>query len=991
MMTVVAGCTKPSRMHQVLAPELLQGRSPSSQATLLLLHPDARVLADARAAGLMVKGETVVEVRGAVSALARLRTESEHLDAVLDQPIKAERAESGILSSEETFDHQTMYLAKEEFGLSEWLKNRPQSDGRGVVVGVMDDGIAPDLMGLQQTSTGERKILALGKPKSALDAPVAAYTREAFPDAFYQGLTVPEGAAVYGATIQEKTAFNTEYFLDLNRNGTRDVMAAAVVNQGNQSRICVDANVNHQVDAGECFGTFASSGDYGYWDAAKIRAAWAEFDAQNLTLSISAGEFANADGDVDYDSHGEGVATVMAGHQVGGQSGQAFDGLAPGAKVVSYDLSEPGIDGVDGLYTAGTFLRGYEWLGQQGAEVINTSYSFFFYSAETQAFFNKAVAALIAKYRFVMSFSAGNNGPGLGSFNRGLMYPDHALVAGAFVSKELDEYVHGVTGLPEEGRVVFYSSRGPAPDGGAAPTVISPLASLTHSTAGEGYQAFNGTSSASPALAGLAAVLVSAIKQEGLPVDPMAVTHAIRASGRRLPGIPYVDQGHGLPEVSRAFALYQAILRSERFAYVSAKAADGSGIFVKASQLSGDFEVAVALTGKKSPVQDVATIDRLLVPTTMVSNVSWLRHPAHGWISVGSSKAYVAFQQSDVLAALEKSGSGELTAELSIQSTATGEVLGTVPVTIVDDRPITGTKVLSVSLGAEEGQRVHVGIDEGTAALELTVDEMNLDGAIAAMIYDTNGIKGSRIPLKNGRKYVIPTATKGWNQLTLMRWGGTSIAAKGRVSVRPIQLALANAVTDPARPMMSIRNAGAEISGVLAVLPLRDSFFSATKIGTLGDVQSWELPVPRVGSIWSRAGSRSYGNVSYVSSQCMQWLQAVDGSIVASIPTDGSVFDVTDEHVQQAASMQLRCASFEVGANPSAGTRVEWNVDIRSFAKRDDGKSWASLATVVPARFARGMTTMAVPAVLGSGVELFHRAGVDGGELALGTLKPLAP
>ena len=50
-------------------------------------------------------------------------------------------------------------------------------------------------------------------------------------------------------------------------------------------------------------------------------------------------------------------------------------------------------------------------------------------------------------------FSAGN-GPGLGSLNRSGIYPDVSMRVGAFVGKELDEYVHGVTGLPEDGRVI---------------------------------------------------------------------------------------------------------------------------------------------------------------------------------------------------------------------------------------------------------------------------------------------------------------------------------------------------------------------------------------------------------------------------------------------------------------------------------------------------------------------------------------------------------
>ena len=44
--------------------------------------------------------------------------------------------------------------------------------------------------------------------------------------------------------------------------------------------------------------------------------------------------------------------------------------------------------------------------------------------------------------------------------SRGLIYPDESLVVGAYASYDLEEYVHGVTGIPEEGAVIRYSSRG---------------------------------------------------------------------------------------------------------------------------------------------------------------------------------------------------------------------------------------------------------------------------------------------------------------------------------------------------------------------------------------------------------------------------------------------------------------------------------------------------------------------------------------------------
>ena len=120
-----------------------------------------------------------------------------------------------------------------------------------------------------------------------------------------------------------------------------------------------------------------------------------------------------------------------------------------------------------------------------------------FTSVTKKLFMAKAIDALVSKYNFVISFSAGNNGAALGTMNRALIAPESTMAIGAFASKELSENVHGIPGLPDEGQVVRYSSRGPAIDGGSGPDLIAPLSSAVHQNKGIGVRAFSGTSSAS--------------------------------------------------------------------------------------------------------------------------------------------------------------------------------------------------------------------------------------------------------------------------------------------------------------------------------------------------------------------------------------------------------------------------------------------------------------------------------------------------------------
>ena len=61
----------------------------------------------------------------------------------------------------------------------------------------------------------------------------------------------------------------------------------------------------------------------------------------------------------------------------------------------------------------------------------------------------KAIDELVKIHNTVIVFSAGNNGPGLGSLNRSSIYPSSVLRVGAYASKG-STLVHGVSGLPDE-------------------------------------------------------------------------------------------------------------------------------------------------------------------------------------------------------------------------------------------------------------------------------------------------------------------------------------------------------------------------------------------------------------------------------------------------------------------------------------------------------------------------------------------------------------
>jgi tripeptidyl-peptidase II len=56
-------------------------------------------------------------------------------------------------------DYWSGLLPKDETQASEFLRDHPEFDGRGIVVGVLDTGVDPGAIGLQLTSDGRPKVI----------------------------------------------------------------------------------------------------------------------------------------------------------------------------------------------------------------------------------------------------------------------------------------------------------------------------------------------------------------------------------------------------------------------------------------------------------------------------------------------------------------------------------------------------------------------------------------------------------------------------------------------------------------------------------------------------------------------------------------------------------------------------------------------------------------------------------------------------------------
>ncbi|MCX4471429.1 S8 family serine peptidase [Micromonospora sp. NBC_01655] len=214
----------------------------------------------------------------------------------------------------------------------------------------------------------------------------------------------------------------------------------------------------------------------------------------DLAGKVVAAQNFSADSDtVDHHGHGTHVASTVAG--TGAASGGTRKGVAPGAKLISAKVLDTAGNGFDS-----GIIEGMEWAAAQGAKVLNMSLGTNAPSDGNDPL-TQAVDAISRSTGALFVIAAGNIGPGestIGSPG----WADEALTVGA---------------VNKEDGLASFSSRGPRlGDYGIKPDVTAPGVGIVAARASgtamgtvidDQHTQANGTSMASPHVAGAAAIL----------------------------------------------------------------------------------------------------------------------------------------------------------------------------------------------------------------------------------------------------------------------------------------------------------------------------------------------------------------------------------------------------------------------------------------------------------------------------------------------------
>ena len=250
----------------------------------------------------------------------------------------------------------------------------------------------------------------------------------------------------------------------------------------------------------------------------------------------------------DAGSHGTHVAGITGCYFPSSEDDEDdLNGVAPGAQILACKIG----DGRLGSAETGTgLIRALIAAKKHGCDLVNLSYgepSWQPDSGRVSDIFAKAVN----DWGMLVFTSAGNDGPALSSL--GSPGSESAPVTvGAWASPEMMTEQYS-TLPPAEGEEAlqsasyYFSSRGPTPDG-ALPDVCAPGGAIApiprHSLQGKAQ--YHGTSMSSPNACGVAACILSAVRDSGVNIGPLELKRALKNSAKTAGIVDPFAQGAGL-------------------------------------------------------------------------------------------------------------------------------------------------------------------------------------------------------------------------------------------------------------------------------------------------------------------------------------------------------------------------------------------------------------------------------------------------------------
>jgi len=412
-------------------------------------------------------------------------------------------------------------------------------DGTGVKIAVIDTGIDPGHHDLSRTPDGRVKIAdwidLTDQGKISLS-----------PIPVEQGhIDTPEGQISLGDYGSVSGVVHYGYLdpaslpVKLEDNQGRKVLAAAL--DANRSQfydtVLIDTNSDGRFDDEKALLVYSSAQQFGTF-LTDDRTPF------NFVISYISPTGSYVKLGFDAVGHGTKVAGVMAAYGL-------MQGVAPGAQIAAIKV----YDGLTGNDTS-RLKQAIRLCADMGVQVVNISMGFSGLADKDRLELESLINQVSAASGITFCIAAGNLGPGLDTISNPAG-SQAGIAVGGFLSPEMWRVNYGWS--VSEPTIWSFSSVGPY-GGGLSPLVVAPASAITTNVKWRtDYTLEEGTSIASPYVAGGTALLIQAARQEGLSVSPKMLQLAIARGAKSLSGYTVVEAGWGALDLMQSWQELQSL------------------------------------------------------------------------------------------------------------------------------------------------------------------------------------------------------------------------------------------------------------------------------------------------------------------------------------------------------------------------------------------------------------------------------------------------
>ena len=459
----------------------------------------------------------------------------------------------------------------------EWREQNPTWDGRGVTVAMIDmlpDMLLPELQTARNLDGEEVPKIAVYR--NALDPEIedngwwldmddmveASGGGFSYRDSAY---TAPRDGVFRIALFDEVRAdtmgvYGSSLERDVNRDGNPEGSSRlfAVLWDEGSGDLWVDTDQDLDFTDETLMGDYAERPGFGVFGSDDPHTAVRESVGFGVQIDPARGRVAL---NLGIASHGTLVVGAVLASR--GEEGR-FEGVAPGARLASVGEGGSAYGQTEATITAASHPDVDVVYFEQSSNITRN------YLLRDGRLVPSVIADRLVERYGASIFSPTHNFPILGAIDD-IVMGRGVIGIGGHESKDNFFLNHGVR-VEHDDNLLITGGYGPMGDGTLKPDVISPSNYVStwlgfvegRAIAGlfqlpPGYTIAGGTSTATPTAAGAGALLISAARQAGIPIDPYRLKYAITRGARWVPHIAAYKQGNGVVNVAGAWEILEQL------------------------------------------------------------------------------------------------------------------------------------------------------------------------------------------------------------------------------------------------------------------------------------------------------------------------------------------------------------------------------------------------------------------------------------------------